>query len=64
MGTTGLAIFAVIEWKLMPHCPVRVVLVLGTAAWAATVITVWLIRKRGIRALSGWRSRSAVGHSK
>lgn len=64
MGTTGLAIFAVIEWKFMPHSSPWAVLAIGAMAWAATVVTVWLLRKRGIRTVSDWFWQSELKHLK
>lgn len=64
MGTAGLAIFAVIAWKFMPDSSPWVVLAIGTVAWVATAVTVWLIRKRVLRTISDWLWRSELRHLK
>lgn len=64
MGAVGLAVFAVIVWKLMPHSAPWAVLIIATAAWAATAVTVWLIRKRGLHIVRDWWLRSGHRYSK
>jgi hypothetical protein len=64
MGAVGLAIFAATVWKLMPHSALWAALVIGTAAWATTVVAVWLIRKRGIHVIRSWWLRSEIRHSR
>jgi len=42
-GTLGLAVFAIIVWKVLPSSELRVVLPAATLAWAATLVFVWQI---------------------
>jgi hypothetical protein len=56
LGSTGLAVFALTIWKLLPSWNAALVLLVGTALWLALSTLIWLLRKR--RHSSGFRRRA------
>jgi uncharacterized protein DUF3147 len=46
VGCVGLLAFATVAWKLLPRCPLWLVLIIATLAWAVLSISVWFARKR------------------
>lgn len=56
LGSTGLAVFALIVWKLLPSWNAALVLLAGTALWLALSALIWRLRKR--RHSSGFRRRA------
>jgi drug/metabolite transporter (DMT)-like permease len=45
MGTIGLAVFALIVWKGLPHLSLAVVLPLATLAYFVTALSIWSLRE-------------------
>jgi len=46
MGSVGLAAFAALAWKLLPHMLLWETLALATGLWAAVSLTVWILCRR------------------
>jgi len=46
MGCIGLAVFALVTWKLLPHRPTSLTLTAATVSWATVAVLVWILRKR------------------
>lgn len=53
MGCVGLAVFALLTWKLLSHVSWAVALFLATLAWITTAVAVWEARK-SVRKLVRW----------
>jgi hypothetical protein len=45
MGSVGLAVFASVVWRLLPHFHAAWTLVVGLAAWLAVSAVLWRVRK-------------------
>jgi hypothetical protein len=45
MGTIGLAAFALVVWKLLPHHSAPAVLTAAVAGWLSLAILLWRVRK-------------------
>ena len=46
MGSSGLLVFALLVWQLIPHHSTWMVLMAATAAWLAVSVLIWLVRKQ------------------
>jgi hypothetical protein len=46
LGSTGLALFALTVWKLLPAWNAALVLLVGIALWLALSVLIWLLSKR------------------
>jgi hypothetical protein len=46
MGCIGLAGFAVLVWKLLPHFALWATLILATGLWAILAVIVWFVCRR------------------
>jgi hypothetical protein len=51
MGAIGLALFAVVVWRRLPHSSLAVVLGEATLAWLAAAVFVWFMRETLWRSL-------------
>lgn len=52
MGSAGLAVFALIVWKILPDTSLRVTLFIATIAWFSTAVAVWFFREKFWRDLA------------
>lgn len=46
MGSSGLLVFALLIWQLIPRHSTWMVLMAATAAWLAVSVLIWLVRKQ------------------
>ena len=46
MGSSGLLVFALLVWQLIPRHSTWMVLMAATAAWLAVSVLIWLVRKQ------------------
>ena len=46
MGSSGLFVFALLVWQLIPRHSTWMVLMAATAAWLAVSVLIWLVRKQ------------------
>ena len=46
LGSIGLLVFASVAWRLLPRYAAWMVLLLGTLAWAAVSVLLWMARHR------------------
>jgi hypothetical protein len=51
MGAIGLALFAVVVWRRLPHSSLAVVLGEATLLWLAASIFIWIMREKMCRSL-------------
>ena len=58
MGCVGLAVFAVIVWKLLPSQPAWLVLGGATLAWLGVSILTWAASEQVRTARRGWSARN------
>jgi hypothetical protein len=45
MGCVGLAVFALTTWKLLPHVPPALALLVAILAWITIAVAIWKMRK-------------------
>lgn len=48
MGSAGLAVFALVSYKLLPRSPAWITLAFATLGWAAAAGMMWYVRKRRV----------------
>jgi hypothetical protein len=49
LGCFGLAAFAIVVWKGLPHFSTASVLLCATAAWSVVALSLWELREKGWR---------------